>query len=125
MARNAVTIVNSGSFFAGVNLTATTGAAQLSVDVTGSMPVVLVASNANVATVDFDVLGASGPDTFAEAVTKTQTVPAAAGGKEGKRAVVLDAASVRQSDGTIHIDSSDPNIGDVEFHALTWTPTRL
>lgn len=125
MARNAVTIVEVPAFFTGANLTATTGSAEQSVDVTGRMPVFLLASNANVATVSFDILCASGPSTFKEAATKTQTVPAAAGGKEGKRVVALDAAAVAQSDGTIHIDSADPNIGDVELYAFTVAPTRL
>lgn len=125
MARVDVTITQIPAFLAGANLTATVGSAQLAVDVESyTRPVMLVASNSNASTVSFNILGASGSGTFNAAVTKTQTVPAIAGSVEGKRGVVLDAKYIAQSDGKIHIDSSDPNIGDVSFYAFTWAPTR-
>lgn len=125
MARVDITITEIPAFLAGANLTSTVGSSELAVDIESyTRPVILVASNSNASTVDFDVLGASGSGTFNEAVTKTQTVPAISGAVEGKRGVVLDAKYIAQSDGKIHIDSSDPNIGDVSFYAFTWAPTR-
>jgi hypothetical protein len=81
-------------------------------------------SNAHSSSIDFTVDIASQAATYNAAVTKTHTVPAIAGAIEGKYAVVLDASTMVQSDGTVHVTGDDANLNLLTFYAYTWTPTQ-
>lgn len=123
MARTAVTITTLSSYQSGVNLTATTGDAanDHSVDATKAPNLILFAHNYNAATVDFTVELAAGASSYNQAVSVSQTVPAAVGGIAGVRAVRLNVpADLFQSGNVIHVSSADANFGDIRFYAVTW-----
>lgn len=125
MARTDVTINSVGSFFAGGNLTRTTGVADgMAIDATGG-PVMLLMINSNVATVAVTLEAPASNVTLGQAQSVAHTIPAAAGGNDGVRAIMLDFPAARQSTGKYNIDTVDANIGDVDFLAIRWTPTRV
>lgn len=124
-ARTALALTSVSPFLAGTDLTATAGDAANDHSVTPSgRPIVILAVNNNAASVACTIELPAVAATFNQAASIPWTIPAASGGRARVRAAVLDFEAVKQSDGTIHIDSVDANFGDVDFFAFTWTPTR-
>lgn len=124
MARTSIPVGNSPPWLAGVNLTAVAGDAanDHALDL-GDTPVVLLALNYNAATVALTIELPASSLTFGEAKSVAWTLPGATGGIAQPRVTVITNPNIKQSDGTLHIDSADANFGDVRFYAFTYSAT--
>lgn len=124
MPRTSIPIGNSPPWLAGVDLTAVAGDAanDHSLDL-GDTPVVLLAMNYNAATVGLSIELPASSLTFGATKSVPWTLPGATAGIAQPRVTVITNPNVRQSDGTLHIDSADANFADVRFYAFTYSAT--
>lgn len=128
--RTEITVTDVPPFAAGATLTGVSG------DPTNDMYIdakklagkrlVLVITSRHSAGIDVDIEVNARYRTFNEAISITNTVPAAVGAVEGKRAIVLDSATLRRvtSDtNQIWVSSADANFSLCTCYAYTWTPS--